>query len=513
MFLVIASWQLFKRRLISQTGMSDDKEKVKQKYSLARKLIENPNKITLELFKEVCEALQGVNPKIDKILKEADRISRTIDFLGGGDPIGFVVCNIKVKSKKDKERKEKLLFFIDLVNDIREEVNIALVKVKAAKIENNIGSQNVSANLATASLGPVNFATISMAVVAASTISVADAARIIPTNPLSTDREQITTQTQNVPEYEVAPTSASSSVELSTTPTLRLSPSPTPKPVLTFSTIEKTIFVSAVEEGTTYVASSTGTYRFTITGGAYYNNNPSGGWEAKVMIYKNRPIDWSGPNNTYTNWDYLVGYPDSKPTREEAEQLGKGQSFDIYLNKDEYLIFMVFDSKGDFRDNRGGMYVQVQKGILIIPTQAAVQGVESISYAECDQIPSNSNTLNVFYGSSQKNSSVKVEAGKSYWIGMSDGLNNGQFKDGSDKGKTEANVFVNEENITFSVSLNNSELKLTGSTKLEFATPGSWELFGYYCTGVLETGSYKIAGTTYHKDNFVDSATFTLIAK
>jgi len=96
--------------------------------------------------------------------------------------------------------------------------------------------------------------------------------------------------------------------------------------------------------------------------------DPAKGWEAKVMIYKNRPIDWSGTNGTHTNWNYLVGYPDVKSTREEAEQLGKGQHLDIFLDKDEYLIFIVFDSKDDFVDNSGGIYVQVQKGAVTTQT-------------------------------------------------------------------------------------------------------------------------------------------------
>ena len=151
-------------------------------------------------------------------------------------------------------------------------------------------------------------------------------------------------------------------------------PTPTNKPVLIFSGIEKAFFVSAQEEGTTFNASSTGTYRFTITGGAYLAD-PVKGWGGKVMIYKNRPIDWSGPNGTHTNWNYLVGYPgdyypDFKPTRDEAEQLGKGQRLDVFLNKNDYLIFLVFDSKGNFVDNSGGMYIQVQKGIEYIPTSA-----------------------------------------------------------------------------------------------------------------------------------------------
>lgn len=96
---------------------------------------------------------------------------------------------------------------------------------------------------------------------------------------------------------------------------------------------------------------------------------------------------------------------------------------------------------------------------------------------------------------------------------MSDGLNNGQFKDKSDNGKAEATTWVNNENITFSVSLNGTELNLSSTAKLEYTYAGYWELFGYYCSGVLATGSRKIIGTTYHKGNYVDSASFTLNAK
>jgi len=520
MSALIVGWSFLQRKyglsIKKFQVQSGPKKQVYNEYALAHELIKNPNKLTLDTFKEACGLLEGIDPKIDAILKKADYVSRTLKFLRGDEIIGFVVSNIKVKTKEDEERKEKLLFFIDLVNDIREEVNLALVRVKAVRVE-NIRYQNTPANIASAAIGPTSLATVSMTIIAASTIGIANAAGVIPNTPFLLKSEQTISETQNSSKDLITP-DATSNVELSVTPSLATSSTPTPRPVLTFSTIETTIFVSAVEEGTTYNAPSTGTYRFTITGGAYLAD-PAKGWEAKVMLYKNRSIDWSGPNNTHTNWDYLVGYPgdrypDFKPTREEAEQLGKGQSIDIFLNKDEYLIFMVFDSKGDFVDNLGGMYVQVQKGTLITPTtHAVVEGTEFIPFAECSQTPTNINTLNVFFGKSQKDSTVEVEAGKSFWIGMSDGLNDGQFKDGSDKGKADANAFVNEEIITFSVFLNSSVLKLNDDTKLEYTYAGHWELYGYYCSGALATGSHKIIGTTYHKGNYVDSASFTLTAK
>lgn len=128
-------------------------------------------------------------------------------------------------------------------------------------------------------------------------------------------------------------------------------------------------------------------------------------------------------------------------------------------------------------------------------------------------MPTNTNALNVFFGSFQKNSTVEAKAGKSYWIGMSDGLDNGLFKDEGDKGKTEATAFVNKEGITFTVVLDGKELQLSGTTKLEYTYANFWELNGYYCSGALEIGSHKIVGTTYHNGNYVDSASFTLITK
>ena len=96
---------------------------------------------------------------------------------------------------------------------------------------------------------------------------------------------------------------------------------------------------------------------------------------------------------------------------------------------------------------------------------------------------------------------------------MSDGLNNGLFKDPGDQGKAEATAWVNKEGITFSVTSNGNMINLSGDTKLEYTNTGFWEVFGYYCSGTLETGSQKIVGTTYHNGNYVNSAEFTLIAK
>jgi copper(I)-binding protein len=378
MSTIIASWDFLKRKLQlpmkTNISLPFTKEHLIREHTLAQKLIENPNKLTLSTFKKACGLLQGIDPKIDAVLKKAIFISRTLNFLKGNDVIGFAVSNIKVKTKENEERKKKLLLFIDLVNDIREEVRIALLRFNSAKTTDHSNYQikqidhSAVANALTNTGGISATITAGIATVAATSIIAANATGIIPGNILissNTKPQEVSVQNSQLPMPTAIPT------EIPTD-------APTPTPALFFSTVEKTIFVSALEEGTTYTAGSDGTYRFTIAGGAYMAD-PAKGWEAKVMIYKNRPIDWSGSNETHTNWDYLVGYPDFKPTSGEAEQMGKGQYIDISLNKDEYLIFIIFDSKGDFVDNSGGMYVQVQKGIMSTPTAPPISVIPTIN--------------------------------------------------------------------------------------------------------------------------------------
>ena len=74
---------------------------------------------------------------------------------------------------------------------------------------------------------------------------------------------------------------------------------------------------------------------------------------------------------------------------------------------------------------------------------------------------------------------------------MSDGMNF-LYKDKGDKDKTEATAWVNKEGVTFLVTLNGGELKLSGTTKIEYNNyAGFWEIIGYYCTGILKKGLIK----------------------
>ena len=233
MFTVIASWHLLRRKLgllkKKYKTLDDTKEHIYKEYALARRLIENPNKLTLETFKEACGLLQGIDSKIDAVLKKADYVFRTLTFLNGGDAIGFVVSNINVKAEEDREKKEKLLFFIDLVNDIREEIDVASVRVDAAKTQEYIG-HSTAANTITAASGPSSIVTTGMAIVVATTVVATNAAGIgslLPKNEFQIPKTQNSQETN---------TPGLTGIISNATPTATPTNSPTVPPTLAITT-------------------------------------------------------------------------------------------------------------------------------------------------------------------------------------------------------------------------------------------------------------------------------------
>jgi len=121
------------------------------------------------------------------------------------------------------------------------------------------------------------------------------------------------------------------------------------------------------------------------------------------------------------------------------------------------------------------------------------------------ETPSLGNSLNVFSCSFLKDSTIKLVSGQSYWIRMSIGF---EGVNGYD------DAVADHGNISFSVTLNGDELDLYGSTKIEY-NPGAgfWEINGYYHTGMLQGTTYEIIGISYHSGDYVDSATFYIIAE
>ena len=132
---------------------------------------------------------------------------------------------------------------------------------------------------------------------------------------------------------------------------------------------QEELFVSALAEGVKFTASFTGTYRFTIVGGAYISEPPDHphylGWRTWIFAYKNRPIEWSrgtphdgcGPNPG--DWDYSLGDGQGQSTYEEAEAIAMGTFVDIPLEAGEFVIWVTDDSQNCFWDNSGGIYFSI----------------------------------------------------------------------------------------------------------------------------------------------------------
>jgi len=134
-----------------------------------------------------------------------------------------------------------------------------------------------------------------------------------------------------------------------------------------------------------------------------------------------------------------------------------------------------------------------------------VQDSDAASIIVVAQEPNDSNSVNVFWGSSLPNSTVTLVSGESCWIRMSIGFE-------GDNGLDEA--AADYENISFSVTVNGTALELYQGTRIEYNYGADfWEINGYYHSGILEEGTYELVGTSYWGGNYVDSATFLIIAE
>lgn len=131
---------------------------------------------------------------------------------------------------------------------------------------------------------------------------------------------------------------------------------------------QTTVTVGATVEGTSFTATSDGTYRFTMTSGAVQLSPETHpyylGWTSEVLIYVNRAIYWFGGSNAPdhpnpASPDFIVGDGGFYPTFEQAEQAGMGTHADIPLLAGQYVILVVDDSREYFWDNYGSIEITV----------------------------------------------------------------------------------------------------------------------------------------------------------
>ena len=136
---------------------------------------------------------------------------------------------------------------------------------------------------------------------------------------------------------------------------------------------EQIIVPSADSEGVTWTAPATGTYRFTITGGAVRGGNGISPdvcgacldgrcYVALVNVYVNHPIIWGQISSCPVvpiSPDYSIG---SEPfySVAAAEAATKGNYVEIPLNKGDLLIFTIRDYQTSYPDNSGSITIDAQ---------------------------------------------------------------------------------------------------------------------------------------------------------
>ena len=153
-----------------------------------------------------------------------------------------------------------------------------------------------------------------------------------------------------------------------TAPTPIHTPVPTSEPEACQS--GEKIVIPATSEGVTFTAHTDGIYRFTVIEGAYISEPTDHqnylGWRSWLLGYKNRAISWSrGTSSQYCgfspgDWDYDLGSGDGMDTYEMAESFVVGQYVDVPLTKNDYVIWIVDDSRNCYHDNDGEIYLCAQ---------------------------------------------------------------------------------------------------------------------------------------------------------
>lgn len=125
-----------------------------------------------------------------------------------------------------------------------------------------------------------------------------------------------------------------------------------------------TLAVSARAVGVPYMAASSGTYRFTIVGGAYSVVNPPVSWNTELFYYRNRPVAWESSSDDGfqhpVGEDGAVGVWSASTTAAAAAGRGAGQSVTVNLAAGEFVAFVAPDCLDCFGNNRGSVTLQVE---------------------------------------------------------------------------------------------------------------------------------------------------------
>jgi len=162
-------------------------------------------------------------------------------------------------------------------------------------------------------------------------------------------------------EAEIQPTPTNTPIFPTSTPPPP-APSPTPEP-------QKQVFTvpGYQDAGVKLPIPATGLYRITVEDGAYTpwptDDHPDfRGWTTILPVYKNKEIVWGMTDHNLPGpiqADLNLGIGGYILDMNQAISTAKGASLNLQLEAGDYLVFVPYDEKGQYADNRGEMKLSV----------------------------------------------------------------------------------------------------------------------------------------------------------
>jgi hypothetical protein len=149
---------------------------------------------------------------------------------------------------------------------------------------------------------------------------------------------------------------------------------------------------SSDADGAKFVASESGFYKISVVGGAYCymaEDEPEfQGWRTRIELYLNKPVEWGDPGEWGAhpiNQDAAIGTVEYYTTYAEAQAAGQGSSATSYLERNDYVIAIVFDGSDYYSDNSGMVKTSI-KGPYgsEVEAQQEVVKVENLPFTSKD---------------------------------------------------------------------------------------------------------------------------------
>lgn len=107
--------------------------------------------LDISTFESLRSLLSGINPKLDKTLKNVSTAYSHAQKIAEGDIIDLTLASLPAETEKDKKRKKAALFFLKFWNDLRSEVK---------RVEAQIHGHSPIATIVAGAKGPLGIITL-----------------------------------------------------------------------------------------------------------------------------------------------------------------------------------------------------------------------------------------------------------------------------------------------------------------------------------------------------------------